>query len=478
MGVQGEASTVIMRSLAIGLGIVIAAMLPCWAQSQPNLVVFIADDLGGLDTTPYGSKEIRTSNIDRLAREGLKFTQAFVASPSCAPSRAALLTGLMPARNGAEPNHTRPRAEIKKLPAYLQEQGYEVASFGKVAHYNHGSYYGFDHVAGEGGGNYTGITLAAEWLKQRKSDKPLCLMVGTNWPHVPWPRETPGYEPSKTILPPTFVDTPETRLWRSRYCAAVTKADDDLGSVLEAVGKSLDPKNTFVFFTSDHGAQWPFGKWNLYDSGIRVPLIVTGPGIKAGASADAMVSWIDLLPTLVELAGGKPPAEIDGLSFAGVLLGKADKHREEIFATHSGDGRFNVYPIRAVRDGRWKYILNLHPEYQHATHINRAATGDGLSYWNSWEAAAKSDPRAAAIVQRYKQRPREELYDLSADPHEQTNLAAEPQHAQRLAALRDKVAAWMKSQGDAGRVFNEPLLLGQEATPIQPAAKAKSSKDK
>ena len=468
-------SVVLMKTIQ-SLAIVMALLTvssPAFA-ARPNLVVFISDDLGGLDTTPYGSKDVRTPNLERLAARGLKFTQAFVASPSCAPSRAAMLTGLMPARNGAEPNHSRPREEIKKLPAYLQELGYEVASFGKVAHYGHGSYYKFDHVAGEGGRNYTGIGLATEWLEKRQSDKPLCLMIGTNWPHVPWPHETPGYEPAKVGLPPTFVDTPETRLWRTRYYAAVTKADDDLGSVLEAVGKKLDPSNTFVFFTSDHGGQWPFGKWNLYDAGIRVPLLVAGPGIKTGAATDAMVSWIDLLPTLVELAGGTPPAKIDGRSFAGVLLGKTDKHRDEIYATHSGDNQFNVYPIRCVRDGRWKYILNLHPEYQHATHINRAAAGDGLAYWNSWEAAAKTDPHAAAIVKRYKERPREELYDLTADPQEQSNLATQPVHADRLAAMREKVTAWMKSQDDTARVFNEPLLQGQEATPIQPAGKAKA----
>ena len=448
----------------------------CYPAERPNLVVFIADDLGGRDTTPYGAADVRTPNIARLAREGLKFTGAHVASPSCAPSRAALLTGLMPARNGAEPNHARPRAEIKKLPAYLQELGYEVASFGKVAHYNHGSYYGFDHVAGEGFHNHAGIPAAVEYLKSRKRDKPLCVFVGTNWPHVPWP-ETSEYQPADVKLPPTFVDTPATRTWRARYSAAVTKADDDLGTILAAVRQQLDPQNTFVIFTSDHGAQWPFGKWNLYDSGTRVPLIVAGPGIKAGATTGALASWVDLLPTLVELAGGKPPEEIDGRSFAGVLMGKTDKHRDEIFTTHSGDGRFNVYPCRAVTDGRWKYILNLHPEYQHATHINRAAAGDGLSYWKSWEEAAGSDPRDAAIVARYKQRPREELYDLSADPYEQSNLATDSNHAERLAAMRGKVVAWMTSQGDEGRVFGEPLLLGQEAMPIgQPGKKKAAAK--
>jgi N-sulfoglucosamine sulfohydrolase len=444
------------------------------AADKPNLVVFIADDLGVLDCQPYGAQDVRTPNMQRLASEGLLFRQAFVASPSCAPSRAALLTGLMPARNGAEANHSRPRPEIKKLPAYLREQGYEVASFGKVAHYNHGKEYGFDLVGGEGFHNHEGIPAAVEFLKSRAKDKPVCLFVGTNWPHVPWP-ETEAYDAAQITLPPTHVDTPETRHWRARYYAAVSKADDDLGTIMDAVRQQLDPKNSYTFFTSDHGAQWPFGKWNLYDAGARVPLIVVGPGIEAGVATDALVSWVDLLPTLVELAGGQPPADIDGRSFAAVLRGERPQHRDEIFTTHSGDGRFNVYPIRAVRDDRWKYILNLHPEYQHATHINRAASGDGHSYFRSWEAAANTDPRAAEIVRRYKERPAEELYDLMADPHEQHNLAAEPQQAMRLGAMRAKLAAWMQEQGDTRRVFNEPLLIGQAATPIAPAASAKKN---
>src|SRR5262249_24078392 len=161
--------------------------------------------------------------------------------------------------------HTRPRAEIKKLPAYLQELGYEVASFGKVAHYGYGPDYGFDVVSGEGGANYSGVGQAAELVNNRKSAKPLALFVGTDWPDVPWP-EMSEYDPVAIKLPPEHVDTPLMRKWRARYYAAVTKADDDLGQVLNAVEKKLDPKNTFVFFTSDHGAQLPFGKWNLYDA--------------------------------------------------------------------------------------------------------------------------------------------------------------------------------------------------------------------
>src|SRR5262245_7644270 len=443
----------------------------CRAADKPNLVVFICDDLGSLDSQPYGASDVRTPNMQRLANEGLKFTQAFVASRSCAPSRAALLTALMPARNGAEPNHTRPRPEIKKLPAYLQELGYEVASFGKVAHYGHGPYYNFDVVGGEGGANYTGINQAVEFVNTRKSTKPLALFVGTNWPHVPWP-EMSDYDPPAIKLPPEQIDTPLMRKWRSRYYTAVTKADDDLGQVLAAVEQMLDPKNTFIFFTSDHGAQLPFGKWNLYDAGMRVPLIVKGPGVKANTTTDAMVSWIDILPTLVDLGGGAPPTDIDGRTFAAVIRGEKQSHRDDIFATHSGDREFNVYPIRCLRTASWKYILNLHPEFQYATHINRGGERDGLEYFRSWEDTAKTDSRARQIVQRYKQRPREELYDLTADPHELNNLADKPEHSDRLVQMRAKVATWMNDQMDQGTVFDKPLLIGQEAT-LLPTAAAK-----
>jgi len=230
------------------------------------------------------------------------------------------------------------------------------------------------------------------------------------------------------------------------------------------VRERLDPNNTFTFFTSDHGAQVPFGKWNLYDAGIQVPLIVAGPGIKAGTTTDAMVSWIDILPTLVELAGGTPPNAIDGRSFAGVIRGEKQTHRDEIYATHSGDREFNVYPMRCLRTNRWKYILNLHPEFQYATHINRGGERDGLDYFRSWEAAAKAGTQAANIVRRYKERPHEELYDLGADPYEQHNLAGNPQYAKPLAEMRVKVAAWMREQNDQGTVFDKPLLIGEEAT--------------
>jgi len=150
-------------------------------QQRPDIVVFLSDDHTWRDSSVYGSTEIDTPNMARLAQAGMTFDQAFVASPSCAPSRAAMLTGLYPANNGAEPNHSRPKADIKKLPAYLQELGYEVVSFGKVGHYAQTPEYGFDIARRWNYHEDIAIPEALEWLEQRESDQPLCLFVGSNW---------------------------------------------------------------------------------------------------------------------------------------------------------------------------------------------------------------------------------------------------------------------------------------------------------
>ncbi|HEX5106722.1 MAG TPA: sulfatase/phosphatase domain-containing protein, partial [Pirellulaceae bacterium] len=201
--------------------------------------------------------------------------------------------------------------------------------------------------------------------------------------------------------------------------------------------------------------------------GLRVPFIVSWPGVvEAGTKADAMVSWIDLLPTLVEAAGGQPPqagsgvGEIDGRSFLAVLSGKSREHRDRIFGTHSGDREMNVYPIRSLRQGNWKYIWNLHPEFQHTTHVDRAQAEDEVGFFRSWErAAAAGDKHASAAIERYRKRPADELYDLDTDPLEQHNLAGDPAHAEMVKALHATLEAWMNEQGDQQTVFNNPVLL-------------------
>jgi uncharacterized sulfatase len=434
---------------------------------RPDIVVFIADDLGWTDCSIYGGKDIKTPNMDRLAAAGMTFTHAFVASPSCAPSRAALLTGLDPMRNGAMLNHSRPKSTIRLWPAYFRELGYEVAAIGKVAHYAQVKDYGFDHASHFAYHQDECVEAAVKWLAARKPGKPLCLLVGTNWPHVPWPKDG-GPDPAKLALPPTLVDTPATRIGRSKYLAAVANADRDLGLIYDAASRHLS-KNTLFLFTGDHGSQFPFGKWNCYDAGVRTPLVVVWPQrVKPNSTSDALVSWIDLLPTCLEAAGGKSPADLSGRSFLPVLRGEKAGHRDRVFFTHSGDGSMNQYPMRAVRTRDWKYIRNLDPDGQHHTHVDKAAKGDGRDYWDSWVEKAKADPAAAAIVQRYHKRPADELYDLKTDPWELKNLAGHPARAETLNALRTDLDKWMKEQGDEG--------LKTERSLPDPRAKNKDSK--
>jgi uncharacterized sulfatase len=242
----------------------------------------------------------------------------------------------------------------------------------------------------------------------------------------------------------------------------VERFDHDLGLVYNAAKTRLGPNLLFIHF-SDHGAQWPFGKWNLYDAGTRVPFVATWPGvIKPGTRSDAMISLVDVSPTIVETAGGKPPTAIDGRSFMDVLAGHTSTHRDHVFTTHSGDGRMNAYPMRAVRTRDWKYIRNINPVGEHTTHIDRGKKVDGNNYWRSWLERAKTDPAAAAIVDRYHHRPIEELYDLRNDPHEQHNLAEDDQHAEILRELRTKLEGWMREQGDDGKATEESLQAGVE----------------
>lgn len=426
----------------------------CRAAAKPNLVVFISDDHSYLDTSVAGS-DVVTPNFERISREGMTFTRAYAVSPSCAPSRAAFLTGQWPIQNGAMFNHQAPKRETKKLPTYLHELGYEVVAFGKVAHYGQARQYGFDHVAHDTFHDDGCVEAAIRWLDNRESDKPLCLMVGTNWPHVPWPERTADIEPTKLNLPPTHVDTPKTRQARSRYYMAVRRMDDDLGAVYDAAYKKLGDNTLFIHF-ADHGAQWPFAKWNLYDAGLHVPFIAVWPGvIKPDSQCDQLTTLLDVLPTLIDAGGGKVPPNLPGHSLLPAMRGKAGEAPSRVFATHSGDGKMNEYPMRSVRTDRWKYIRNLTPQAIFTTHIDKGVAVDGADYWASWVRRAETAPQAAAIVERYHHRPAEELYDLSADPYEQHNLIDDPAYADTLAELRGAVDGWMRENGDRGIASEE-----------------------
>ena len=421
-------------------------------NALPHLVLFLADDHGAPDAGCYGNTVVRTPHLDRLAEEGLRFDRAYCASPSCTPSRSALFTGLMPARNGAHPNHSSVRKGIRSLPHYLAPLGYRTVLFGKN-HVSPQSAFPFEYVAGRippagpDQGSALDTTALDRLLATHDPTRPLCLIVSSWSPHIPWP-ENDGYDREELELPPGSVDTPEARKALARYYTDVTQLDARLGSCLASLDRHGFTENLLFTYAADHGAQWPFAKWNLYEAGTRVPLIVRWPGhIKPGRTTSAMVSLIDLLPTFIEIGGGSSPEKIDGRSFAPLLAGETDTHRNAIFATHTGDGRINQSPMRAVRTDRYKFILNLHPERKYETHISRGVARDGRDYWDSWLAAAIDDESAKRVVTAYAHRPAEEFYDLKRDPHERRNLA-DSLPASLKKNLRVKLADWREQQGE------------------------------
>jgi len=462
-------SGMVLGGMSIGGAGLALAAADADGADRPNLVVFICDDQHWYDCSAYGNKVVRTPAARRIAREGMTFKRAFVGSPTCSPSRAVIHSALHSARNGAQGNHRPMRDGVKTLPSYLQELGYQVVVAGKQ-HLLPARAYTHERIPGDIARNEMKRGLATKvieaFLAGRDKKRPLCLFVNSISPHVTWPQNR-GYDPSKVDLPPYFVDTPETRLYRCRYYTDVTLMDKQLGEVYAAVGRHLG-RNTLFLFTADQGAQWPFGKWNLYDAGIRVPFLAAWPGrIKPGGSTDAMVSFLDILPTFIELAGGKPPAGLDGKSFAGLLLGRTKTHRKEIYAAHTGDGAMNRYPMRCVRTEKHKYILNLYPANTYTTHIDKApySHDGGRRYYDSWVRKAETDPAAAAIVKRYHTRPAEELYDVIADPYEMNNLAGRAALADVQAELKAKVLAWMKRMGDKGIAEQPARKPGKGAPP-------------
>ena len=413
----------------------------------PDIVLFISDDHGVDDSGAYGDRVVRTPNIDRLAREGMLLTRAFAASPLCSPSRCVLETALMPFRNGGHKFGTPISKGVRTMPMYFKELGYHTAHVGKF-HHAPNKQFPYDTVI-------RSESKAADFIAGYKGDKPLLMLVCSNHPHTPWPKNT-LYDPAKITLPPTFIDTPATRLQRCEYYMEVTAADALLGKVMAALAKRGTADNTLLLYTTDQGSNWPFAKWCLYDAGIRVPLIARWPGrIRPGATTNAMVSLVDLLPTFLAAAGAKPVDGLDGRSFLDVLQSRKKTHRDAIFAAHTGNdnggpGIANHCPMRAVRTATHKYILNLHPERTFTTHITgcRPPSPHYLPFWGSWVEKAKTDQRAAGVVHRYMHRPAEELYDLTADPHEQTNLAGKVAHADVLKSLRERLARWRRQQGD------------------------------
>ncbi|MFG0333546.1 MAG: sulfatase, partial [Maioricimonas sp. JB049] len=432
---------------AIALITTLTFIAPAHAADQPNFLVFVGDDMTWTDAGCFGNSEIRTPHIDQLAREGMRLTACFTPAPMCSPTRQALYTGLYPVRNGAHPNHSRIHEGIRTMPHFLGDLGYRVALTGK-RHFGPNESYPFEFLGDRKDPDFEAVE---QFVRDAGSD-PWCLMVCSNQPHTPWNRgDAQDYPPQSLTLPPYMVDTPATRKGLSRYYAEVTYMDGELGRCLDILDESGQRDRTCVVFLSEQGSSFPHCKWTLYDTGIKAAAVVVWPGVvEPGTTSNALISYVDLLPMMIEAAGGTPSDNFDGRSFLKVLNGSQQQQRETIFAVQTTRGIIKgseAYGIRCARDARYKYILNLNAENEFSNTISQ---NDNI--FASWKRKAQEDPAAAELVESYIRRPEVEFYDLESDPFELNNLAANPTPAQkdRMAELRSRLDAWMAQQGDAG----------------------------
>ena len=405
------------------------------ANDKPNFLFVIADDMTHRDIGCYGG-QAHTPNIDKLAKQGMRFTRCFQAAPMCSPTRHNIYTGLYPVKSGAYPNHTFAKDGTKSVVHYLKRLGYRVALSGKT-HIAPKEVFPFEYTVKAKNPDLDAIDKMFSECKE--SEKPFCLFACSNEPHTPWNKgDKSRYPVDKIKLPPYLVDTPETREGMSRYLAEITYYDWQVGQLLKLLDKHGLADDTMVMVVSEQGASLPFGKWTCYDTGLQSAMVVRWPGqVKAGVTTDAMVEYVDVLPTFVAAAGGKPANVLDGKSFVPVLTGKKDAHKELVYGIMTTKGIINGSPtfgIRSVRNRQFKYIWNFTPEIPFRNAAMRSKE------FQSWVKAAEAgDKLAAERVRRYQHRPAEELYDVTKDRFEWKNLADDPKFAQIKSELRARL---------------------------------------
>ena len=421
-------------------------LVPASWAAKPNMVFIIADDCTFRDIGCYGG-QAKTPNIDKLAKQGMRFTRCFQAAPMCSPTRHNIYTGLYPVKSGAWPNHTRAYPHVKSIVHHLKPLGYRVTQTGKT-HINPREVFPFENFGG--GKNPDMKYIDRLFSETAKGGKPFCLFACSNEPHSPWNKgDASAYPPAKIKLPPYIVDTPVMRETFSRYLAEISYYDGQVGEILSLLGKHGLSDNTLVMVVSEQGNGFPFAKWTCYDHGLQSAMVVRWPGkVKAGSETDAMVEYVDVTPTFIDLAGGEPVTPVDGKSFLPVLQGKADAHKEHVFGIMTTRGIINgtnAYAIRSVRDTRYKLILNLNHESKFTNACTKSA-----AFQSMVTKANAGDKTAKRLVNAYQHRPAVEFFDMEKDPLEMKNLAGHSDYQKHVSRLRTKLNAWMKDQGDQG----------------------------
>jgi N-sulfoglucosamine sulfohydrolase len=450
-----------MNRLLKGLACLLALTAQLAIGAQRNVLLIVSDDQGR-DLGAYGSG-VRTPNIDALAAKGTLFTEAFATVSSCSPSRAVIYSGLYSHSNGmyglahdVHNQHFLPW--VKTLPQLLKSAGYATALVGKK-HILPDAALPFDaELAPEQAGNRDVAHMASEMKRfiDASNDKPFFVIVGFSDPHrapqnfgntQTWPQTTRApYDAAKLTVPAHLPDLPEVRQDLAEYYESVSRLDSGIGLLLEAIKSSGHAEDTLVIYLSDNGRPFPRAKTTLYDTGIHLPLVISSPAQRQrGILNEAMVSWIDIAPTILDWTGAKASADyqLPGRSLLPILDRQRPAGWDRVFASHGFHEIHQYYPMRALRTRQYKYILNL------AHQLPFPIAGDVASS-PSWQAVQKQkSPRLGDVpLEAFLQRPREELYDLTQDPTESKNVVDDSEHSAALASLRKELQQFRRATKD------------------------------
>jgi arylsulfatase A-like enzyme len=433
---------------------------PASPGTRPNLVWIVVDDLSP-DLACYGQRTIATPNLDRLAAEGVRFEAAFTTGPICSISRSALVTGCYQTHLGCQ-NHRSGNARhpitlpegMTIVPRMLREAGYHVNNLSIDDFLKPGGAVGVAKTDYNFSWDRAGTYDTRHWA-ERPAGTPFFAQVQLHGgkhrgerPGTQWPAKVRSALGSTTPtnafeLPPILPEDPVIREDWAQYLDTVRYTDHEVGRLLDRLRQAGELERTVVVFLGDHGISHVRHKQFLYDGGLRIPLIIRGPGVPRGTVRRDLVEHIDLAPTALRLAGLPIPHWMQ----ARPLFGAAGS-REFAFAARDRADE-TVDRIRSVRSRRFKYLRNYYPSRpyrQPNRYMDDKAIVQAL---RRWHAAGALTPAQARVMAG--SRPREELYDLEADPFEVTNLADDPRWTAELRRHRAALAAWQERTGDRGR---------------------------
>jgi len=426
------------RSL-VKSGLAVAAPAVARAQARaPNLVFLISDDHSHHDLGCYGNSVVHTPNLDRMAREGMRFENCFVTSPQCSPNRSSIFTGCAPHTTATSRLHTPlPPWEATFLEP-LKQRGYFVGAFRKVHQGKE-----FDRRWDFYGDRQTPFE---RFFDAAPAGRPFFLHVGFTDPHRPYRPGffSPPHDPAKIRVPRFLPDTPEVRQDLAHYLDAIARMDGECGQIFELLRARGLAENTLVIFTGDNGMPFPRAKGTCYDPGIRVPLLAWWGGrIAAGAVRRELIAHVDLPVTWLEAAGLEKPRKMQGRGFLDLLLGKPHQPRTEVCSERNWHDNFD--PIRSVRTERYKLIFNAAPHFPYRPAWDLADSPT----WKAYQLAARQGKLEAHHRPLLDPaRPVLELYDLQNDPDEFHNLATSPAHREVFEDLKRRLSNWMHDTYD------------------------------